>query len=160
MFIISFCSPNVTLVDTDGAGVERITEKGVVANGKEYEVDCIIYGTGFEVGSSYTHRAGYELYGRGGLSLSEKWKDGAATLHGMAVHGFPNYFFVQGMQTAFVYNNNHINRVLVEHIAYIINEATKRGVKSVEVTPEAEAAWTDTIVKTAALRESFYRECE
>ena len=48
---------------------ERITEKGIVANGVEYELDCIVYATGFEVGTSYTRRAGYELYGRGGLTL-------------------------------------------------------------------------------------------
>ena len=75
----------MTLVDTQGKGVERITEKGVVANGKEYEIDCLIYATGFEVGTSYTRRSGYELYGRGGQSLTDKWKDGVSTLHGMSM---------------------------------------------------------------------------
>src|SRR5581483_2147419 len=74
-YLDTFNRPNVTLVDTQGKGVERITEKGVVANGREYEVDCLIYATGFEVGTSYTRRSGYELYGRGGQSLSEKWAD-------------------------------------------------------------------------------------
>ena len=54
----------------------RITEKGIVANGKEYEPDCIIFVTGFEAGTEYTHRSGYDLKGRGGLSLPDKQADG------------------------------------------------------------------------------------
>ena len=82
-YLPTFNRPNVTLVNTDGKGIDRITEKGVVANGQEYEVDCIIYASGFEVGTPLERRAGYEVYGKGGLTLSDKWKDGVATLHGM-----------------------------------------------------------------------------
>ena len=60
-YLPTFNRPNVTLVDTEGQGVERITETGVVVDGDEYELDCLIYATGFEVGTDYTRRAGYEV---------------------------------------------------------------------------------------------------
>ena len=50
-YLHTFNRANVTLVDTEGQGVERITEHGIVANGVEYEIDCLIYATGFEVGT-------------------------------------------------------------------------------------------------------------
>ena len=69
-YLQTFNRDNVTLVDTDGQGVERITESGLVVDGVEYEVDCIIYSTGYEVGTSYASRTGYEIHGEGGQSLS------------------------------------------------------------------------------------------
>ena len=68
-YLQTFIRDSVSLVDTDGKGVERITEKGVGANGVEYEVDCIIFATGFEVGTGYTRRAGYNVIGREGVCL-------------------------------------------------------------------------------------------
>src|SRR5665213_792125 len=64
-YLAAFNRPNVSLIDTGGKGVERITEHAVWANGQEYEIDCLIYATGFEVGTEYTRRSGYELHGRG-----------------------------------------------------------------------------------------------
>ena len=92
-YLPTFNRPNVHLVDTDGRGVERITPRGVVVGGTEYEVDCIVFATGFEVGTTYTRRAGYDIIGRGGQTLSDKWADGVKTLHGLTSHGFPNGFF-------------------------------------------------------------------
>ncbi len=66
-YLDTFNRPNVRLVDTKGRGVERVTENGVVVDGVEYAVDCLIYATGFEVGTEYTRRAGYEMYGRDGV---------------------------------------------------------------------------------------------
>src|SRR5262249_22100105 len=88
-YLPTFNRPNVTLVDTSGKGVERITPTGVVANGKSYDVDCPIFATGFEVGTSYTRRSGYELIGRGGETLSDKWRSGVRTFHGLLSRGFP-----------------------------------------------------------------------
>ena len=93
-YLPTFNLPNVTLVDTEGRGVERITEKGIVAGGGEYEVDCIVFATGFEVGTGYTRRAGYDILGRNGQLLSEKWENGPRTLHGMQTADFPNCFFM------------------------------------------------------------------
>ena len=99
-YLPTFNRPNVTLVDTEGRGVDRITEKGLVFDGVEYEVDCIIFATGFEVGTAYTRRAGFEVYGRGGKSLTEHWADGLKTLHGFYSAGFPNCFHMGITQNA------------------------------------------------------------
>src|SRR3954468_13707292 len=72
-YLETFNRPNVTLVDTDGKGVDRITPHGVVAGGREYELDCLIFATGFEVGTDYCRRAGMQIFGRSGMSLTEWW---------------------------------------------------------------------------------------
>ncbi|HEY8949482.1 MAG TPA: NAD(P)/FAD-dependent oxidoreductase, partial [Rhizomicrobium sp.] len=107
-YLDTFNRPNVTLVDTQGKGVDRITENGVVANGKEYKLDCLIYGTGFEVGTGYARRSGYEVYGKGGQSLTDKWKDGVSTFHGFYSRGFPNMFLVSNTQSGFTANFPHM----------------------------------------------------
>ncbi len=65
-YLQTYNRPNVTLVDTQGQGVERITATGVVVAGTEYAVDCLIFATGFEVATNYTHKSGYDLIGRDG----------------------------------------------------------------------------------------------
>jgi cyclohexanone monooxygenase len=158
-YLDTFNRPNVTLVDTDGKGVERITEKGVVANGKEYELDCLIYGTGFEVGTSYTRRSGYELYGRGGQSLTDKWKDGISSLHGMFTRGFPNVLLVSNSQSGFTANFPHMLDAQSKHIAYVIKQCGDRQVREIEPSKEAENAWVQTIMATAIMRQRFAEEC-
>jgi cation diffusion facilitator CzcD-associated flavoprotein CzcO len=145
-YLAAYNEPGVTLVDTDGQGVERITERGVVVAGTEYELDCIIYASGFEVGSAYTERAGYDPVGRDGVRLSEYWADGMRTLHGIHVHGFPNLFVVQPTQGANLISNVPHN--LTESgttIAAIVRHALDVGAEQVEVTAEAEAAWLDLL---------------
>jgi cyclohexanone monooxygenase len=158
-YLDTFNRPNVTLVNTDGKGVERITERGVVANGKEYPLDCLIYGTGFEVGTSYTRRAGYELYGRGGQSLTDKWKDGVSTLHGMHARGFPNVLIMMNTQSGFTANFPHMLEVQATHLAYIIKTAQDRQATVVEASEEAENAWVQTVIDSALMRQRFQEEC-
>ena len=146
-YLQAFNQPNTRLVDTDGQGVERITEKGFVVAGKEYEVDCIIYASGFEVGTEYTHRAGFEIEGRGGLKLSEAWGEGMRSKHGIHVHGFPNLFFNQPTQGANLISNVPHN--LTEGgktIALIVQEALKRGAHEVEVTEAAQKEWVELLL--------------
>jgi cyclohexanone monooxygenase len=141
-YLQAFNEPGAHLIDTDGQGVERITEKGVVAGGVEYEVDCIIYASGFEVGTEYKRRAGFDLTGRDGLKLSEAWGEGMKTKHGNFVHGFPNAFIVQPTQGANLISNVPHN--LTEGgrtIALVIKHAIEGGKKEVEVTKEAQDAW-------------------
>ncbi|MGD0193146.1 MAG: NAD(P)/FAD-dependent oxidoreductase [Rhizomicrobium sp.] len=158
-YLDTFNRPNVTLVDTGGRGVERITERGIVANGKEYEIDCLIYATGFEVGTGYTRRSGYELYGRGGQSLSEKWKDGVATLHGFHARSFPNCFIVSNSQSGFTANFPHMLNEQSRHIAYIVRHCADRQVRTVEASQEAEDNWVNTIQSLAIMRQKFFEEC-
>jgi len=158
-YLDAFNRPNVTLVDTQGRGVERITESAVVANGQAYEVDCLIYATGFEVGTSYTRRAGYEVHGRGGVTLTRKWADGVSTLHGMHSRGFPNCFIMSNTQSGFTANYPHMLNEQSKHAAYIIAEATARQAGTVEAAQAAEDAWVQTIVSSAILRQRFQEEC-
>ncbi len=158
-YLDSFNRPNVTLVDTQGQGVERITERGVVVNGREYELDCLIYATGFEVGTSYTRRSGYELYGRGGVSLTEKWADGVSTLHGMHSRGFPNCFIMSNSQSGFTANYPHMLNEQSKHLAYIIQQCGARQARAVEASEAAEAEWVQTIISTAVMRQKFAEEC-
>ena len=145
-YLQTFNRDNVTLVDTNGQGVERITESGLVVDGTEYEVDCIIYSTGYEVGTSYASRTGYEIYGEGGQSLSEKWKDGARTLHGMFVHGFPNCFIMSQTQGGFTVNYPHMLDELAVHVAHVIRHAKDQDIERIEATESAETQWVQTII--------------
>jgi len=158
-YLQTYNRPNVTLVDTNGLGVQEITERGVVVGDTEYELDCIVYATGFEVGTDYTRRAGYEVYGRNGVTLTEKWADGAATLHGMHSNGFPNCFVFSTTQAGFTANFPHLLDEQSRHLAYILAEASERGATVVETTPEAEAAWVDTIVQMAQFNLRFLENC-
>ncbi|WP_296600321.1 NAD(P)/FAD-dependent oxidoreductase [Phenylobacterium sp.] len=158
-YLPTFNRENVHLIDTDGRGVERITENAVVVDGKAYEVDCLIYATGFEVGTDYTRRSGYELYGRGGQTLTQKWKDGAETLHGVLSRGFPNCFIVSNVQSGFSANFPHMINEQTKHIAYLVKSAQERQARTVEPSQDAEQAWVDTIVKLAVMREAFLKEC-
>jgi cation diffusion facilitator CzcD-associated flavoprotein CzcO len=141
-YLQAFNTPGTHLIDTDGKGVEAITERGVVVGGTEYEVDCIIYASGFEVGTEYKRRAGFDLTGRGGLKLSEAWKEGMKTKHGMHVHGFPNAFFVQPTQGANLISNVPHNLTEAgQTIGVIVKHALQAGHREVEVTQEAQDAW-------------------
>ena len=158
-YLEAFNRPNVTLVDTQGKGVERITEKGIVANGVEFELDCIVYATGFEVGTSYTRRAGYDLIGRDGITLTEKWFDGVRTLHGMHARGFPNCMIVSNSQSGFTVNFPHMLDEQSKHLSYIISHALENGVRTVEVSEEAEEMWVQTIIDLARFSLDFQESC-
>ncbi len=141
-YLQAFNEPSTRLIDTDGKGVERITETGVVVAGVEYPVDCIIYASGFEVGTDYTRRTGFDLTGVDGLKLSQAWSDGMRSLHGLHVRGFPNAFFVQPTQGANLISNVPHNLTdSGRTIATVVAEAKRRGATRVEVTQEAQDAW-------------------
>jgi cyclohexanone monooxygenase len=140
-YLPTFNRPNVQLVDTKGKGVERVTENGVIVDGVEYEIDCLIYATGFEVGTAYTRRSEFEVYGRDGLSLTDYWSDGMKTYHGLLSNGFPNCFHMGLTQTGLAPNFTYMLNGQATHIAHIIAQVGEREAKSVEPTLEAEAAW-------------------
>ena len=158
-YLDTYNRPNVTLVDTEGKGVDRLTENGVVFDGKEYEVDCIIFATGFEVGTDYTSRSGYDIIGRGAMTLSNKWANGLATFHGYGTNGFPNCFFMGMTQTGLTVSMPHMLNEQASHISHIIKHVRQSNLNTVEPTLEAEAGWVATIKRMARMGERFYAEC-
>ena len=142
-YLQTFNRPNVTLVDTQGKGVERITPRGIVANGIEYELDCLIFATGFEVGTDFSSRSGYAVLGREGRALSDAWADGVRTLHGIHIHGFPNCFMMSIAQSGFTVNFPYTFDLQARHIAWIVQRALATGWKQLEATAEAEASWVE-----------------
>jgi cyclohexanone monooxygenase len=158
-YLDTYNRANVTLVDTDGKGVDRITERGVVVGDTEYELDCLIYATGFEVGTDYTRRAGYEVYGRDGVTLTEKWSEGAATLHGMHSRGFPNCFIFSPTQAGFTANFPHLLDEQSRHLAYILGHATEQGVEVIEASQQAEDDWVQRIIDMAQFNMRFLENC-
>ena len=141
-YLQAYNEPGCHLVDTDGKGVERIDETGVWVGGVHYELDCLIFASGFEVGTAAARRAGVETFGRDGESLTEHWAEGVHTLHGMNVHGFPNLFIVGPSQAANLISN--ITQNLTEAgstIAAIVRHALDTKAEQVEATAEAEDAW-------------------
>ena len=158
-YLKTYNLPNVHLVNTDGRGVDEITEKGVVFDGVEYEVDCIIFATGFEVGTDYSRRAGYSITGVDGLTVSQKWADGLSTFHGMHARGFPNCFFFGPAQAGFTATYTFSLDENAMHLAHILSEVKKRGATRVEASQKAEAEWVQTIIEKARLTEDFQRAC-
>jgi|KBSSwiStaDraftv2_1062776.scaffolds.fasta_scaffold104475_2 cyclohexanone monooxygenase len=158
-YLDTFNRPNVKLIDTQGRGVDRITENAVVVGGHAYEVDCIIYATGFEVGTSYTRRAGYEVVGRNGQTLTQKWDKGPATLHGFQTRGFPNCFFMGVTQGGFTANFPHMLNEQSLHIAYIVKQAMARQARTIEASAEGEAEWVATMQRLKANNLKFLMEC-
>ena len=158
-YLRTFNRPNVTLVDTKGQGVDRITEKGIVANGVEYELDCIIFATGFEVGTAYTRRAGYDITGKGGRTLSDKWANGLRTLHGFQTNGFPNCFFMGVTQGGFTANFPHMLNEQSLHIAYMVSEVMEGNASCLEPSVAGEDEWVDTIKRMSMFNQKFLEEC-
>lgn len=147
-YLHAFNRPNTTLVDCP-SGVERVTERGLVANGREFAVDCIIYATGFEAEATpFPRRAGHPILGRGGVSLAEKWKDGVQSLHGMMTRGFPNLFIspAPAQQAVISVNHTHVMVTGAEHIAATIARLDELGVEIADVSEEAEADWGQKVV--------------
>lgn len=146
-YLPTFNRPNVELIDTDGQGVERITEDGFVVAGKDYKADCIIYATGYEVGATYSRSlASYPIIGDKGLNMKDDWaEDGAKTFHGMNMHGFPNLYGVSVTQGAFTANHTHLLGECATHIAHIISHALEKGYTRAEATKDAQDTWVKLI---------------
>jgi cation diffusion facilitator CzcD-associated flavoprotein CzcO len=145
-YLQAYNEPGVHLVDTEGRGVEAIDATGAWVGGVHYELDCLIFASGFEVGTDYARRSGFEVTGRGGLLLSEHWAEGMRTMHGLHVHGFPNMFIVGPSQNASLISN--ITHNLTEAgttIAAVVSHAVEVGADEVEVSEAAERDWVKTV---------------
>ncbi|MGQ0831536.1 MAG: flavin-containing monooxygenase [Microthrixaceae bacterium] len=147
-FLQAFNNPNVTLVDCP-SGMDHISERGPVVGGQQYDVDCIVYGTGFEAElTPLFRRTGHDIVGRGGIRLADKWAEGAASLFGMMSRGFPNLFVMPapGQQAVVTVNYTHLAVLGAEFVGRAVGLLDKQGVRVFDVAAEAEEAWTQKIV--------------
>lgn len=158
-YLQTYNRPSVSLIDTDGQGVDSVTEKGVVVKGVEYELDCLIFATGFEVGTTYTRRSGYEIYGVNGKKLSDHWSEGLRTFHGLQAHGFPNCFFMGFTQTAITVNVPHALNEQAKQVAHIVAKVKSLNKTVVDASENAEQAYVDEIHSFGQVGERFYEEC-
>ena len=142
-YLATFNRPNVHLVDTHGKGIHRITEKGPEFEGKVYEVDVLIYATGFDVQKTGIYN---KIVGANGLEINEKYKDGIRTMFGVHSNGYPNMFIMAGYQASFQFNLTDMLYAQGEHIAACIDYARKHGYATIEVTPEAEDWWVQEVI--------------
>jgi cyclohexanone monooxygenase len=146
-YLQAFNTPGTHLIDTDGQGVESIDETGFTVLGKHYEVDCIIYASGFRVGGGLSTLLSFDVTGRDGLKLSQAWGEGMKSKHGTHVHGFPNMFVVTPTQGANLISNVPHN--LTESgraIGRIVAHAESVGAKEVEVTKDAQDKWVELLL--------------
>jgi cation diffusion facilitator CzcD-associated flavoprotein CzcO len=158
-YLSTFNQPNVTLVDTDGRGVERCTSKGLVANGVEYELDVLILATGFMLATG-ENAAPAELFGipvvgRNGRRLKDKYgSPDFGTLHAIATNGFPNLLWPGLGGGAGSPNLTVVFDLEARHLANVLKKAASQVPDPtqlvIEPTKQAEDAWTDVIESRAA----------
>jgi len=158
-YLQTFNRANVTLVDTQGKGVEKITADGIVVNGLEHAVDCLIFATGFEVGTDYSRRTGFEIIGRDGLSLTDKWRDGVRTFHGLSVNGFPNCFVLSIAQSGFTVNFPYLLDVQARHTAWVIAWGLSHDATELEASMQAEDAWVQNVIDRSAASAGRAKAC-
>lgn len=135
---------NVSLVDVKKAPIEEITSKGIrTADGEEYELDAIVFATGFDgmTGSLFK----MDIQGRNGVSLKEKWENGAATRTylGLSTAGFPNLFMITGPESPSVLGNMPV--AIEQHVEWIsdcINYLRENEVEIFEAKQEFEEEWS------------------
>ncbi|MFJ8026775.1 antibiotic biosynthesis monooxygenase [Streptomyces sp. NPDC096311] len=145
-YLQAYNRPNVTLLDTEGRGIERLTAKGIVVDGVEYAADCVVFGTGFAIDACR-----FPVAGRDGELLSDKWADGVRSLHGILTAGFPNLFVVGGIpQATHAINFTHQLYDQTSHVSTIIRRCLDQNLASVDVRPEAEGRWAQQIKDKAA----------
>jgi cation diffusion facilitator CzcD-associated flavoprotein CzcO len=154
-YLPSFNKPNVHLVDTDGQGVDRITETGVVVDGTEYPVDLLVFASGFEVTTDLDRRLGFDPKGRGGVRMSERWHDGAHILSAE----FPNLMMISIVQAGFGTNFLHFLSESANHVAWLIGHCRDEGIETIEATPEAEEEWHHVLLRVAGKIAAYSMSC-
>ncbi len=148
-YLQSFNEPNVHLVDTDGRGVQQMTAAGPVVDGEQYPLDVLIFASGFEVTTDLNQRLGFDPVGRDGVSMSERWHDGAHTLHGVLSAEFPNMCMISIVQAGFGTNFLHFLSESANHVSWIISSCIEQGIRTIEATPEAEEEWHGVLIGEA-----------
>lgn len=156
----TFNRPNVTLINTGGKTLDRVTEDAIVFDGVACPVDCIIYASGFDTAAPADRCGGFDLIGADGRTLTESWKGGMRTVLGMFVHNFPNLGIINGLkQAAITWNITFMMRKQAEHLAQVVKKCLDGGVNYFEAKPNAEDEWKATLIRKASVDEGFLRDC-
>ena len=142
-YLPTYNLPTVHLVDTHGKGITEITEDGPVFEGKQYQVDVLIYATGFEVQKTGIYNA---IKGEHGLDLNDKYKDGIRTVVGIHSQGYPNMFIMGGYQASFQFNLTDMLQTQGDHIAACIDYVRTNGYRTIDPTHEAEEWWVNEVI--------------
>ncbi len=158
-YLPSFNRPNVHLVDTEGRGVNEITARGPVVDGVEYPVDLLIYASGFEVTTDLYQRLGFDPKGAGGTALSERWAEGAHTLHGVLASKFPNLLLISLVQGGFGTNFSHLLSESAKHVAHIIEACVEQGIVTIEPEEAAEEEWLSVLLAVGAGGARYFQNC-
>jgi cation diffusion facilitator CzcD-associated flavoprotein CzcO len=140
-----FNQDNVLLVDVREAPIERITPKGVKTADAEYELDVIIFATGYDAVTGSLIRI--DIRGEGGQSLKDKFANGPRTYMGISSAGFPNLFTINA---ASVGNFVRACEPLVDWVSEAICYVRDHGFTRISASPEAEAAWTQHVAEAGA----------
>ena len=141
-YLPTFNLPHVHLVDTAPLGVQQINERGVVHDGEEYELDVLIYATGFEWMGTGSFNM---IRGKDGETLEEKWRaDGTKTFLGMHSAGFPNLLIMNGPQGGGgQFNFTRVSEMHAHYVVWALQEVKAREAKSMDVTREAEEDYAE-----------------
>jgi len=158
-YLPAFNRPNVHLVDTDGRGVTEMTSRGPVVGGVEYPVDLLIYASGFEVTTDLHHRLGFDPAGRDGVKLSERWAEGAHTLHGVLASGFPNMLLISLVQGGFGTNFSHLLSESAKHVAHILEACIEEGIVVIEPEEAAEEEWLSVLLEAGMGGARYFMAC-
>ena len=140
--------PNVKLVDVKSAPIEELTPRGLRTRNAEYELDCIVFATGFDAMTGSLLRM--DIRGRNGLTLQQKWSEGPRTYLGLTVAGFPNMFIISGPGSPSVLTN--MVPSIEQHVNWIsdtIRDLGERQLSCIEPVAEAENAWVDHVNEVA-----------
>lgn len=139
-FYETFNRDNVTLVDLREEPIQQITPDGIRTSGATYDLDMIIYATGFDAMTGALARI--DVRGRDGRRLQDAWAAGPQTFLGVATEGFPNLFFLAGPGSPSVLTNVMVSiEQHVEWLGDLVSHAVAAGVRTVEASPPAQDAW-------------------
>ncbi len=147
-YFATYNRPNVTLVDIKGTGIEDIIPRGLRAKGKEYELDCLVFATGFDAMTGSLNNI--NIRGKGNQALKDKWAEGPRSYLGLSSAGFPNLFTITGPGSPSVLAN--MIPAIEQHVNWIadcLEHMRKQGLQTIEATVEAEDPWLIQ-VQTAA----------
>ncbi|MDG2114300.1 MAG: cyclohexanone monooxygenase, partial [Actinomycetota bacterium] len=136
---------HVHLVDLSQTPIERLTETGIQTTADHYDLDVIVYATGFDAITGGYDRI--DIRGVGGQSLADKWSDSPSTYFGVLASGFPNMFMVAGPQS--VSGSSNFPRAIetgVDWVTGLLEHTMGEGGTRVEAQPDAEKRWVDEVV--------------